>query len=484
MRIALVVAVLIAAALVLVSRTGSREERRLARVAQAQGATAQDSLPLRADVGPAARRSEALAAERDAPLNEGAGTTNSKPGVVRVELRDTTGAPVPGTVVLRRPQKARVPATTVEVGATGIAEVTGLEPGEFVPFVEPDSIPSGYLPPFSQDRAVPYARDGLGARSYTAPAPGEAITVRLTVLRPARVTGRVLGPLGEGVEGVMVGLQSRFAGFESLRPYAETDASGRFEIAPVYPGPYRSQLSMPREHPYVAERRPTPSRIDIEPEQEVELILQLGGAGDTGVIEGLVVDESGTPMPGIGVRCIYTATPDEHDAGENLPGINDTLVHTWTDPAGRYRLSPLPSRLVTVCIGIGNYDFVEPWDGDLAELPPPFKVDLAHERSPFVAVTTVVQRNDAYRLVATIRLDPDWAAANRVRGVHALDAEIRTSDGRVERAHIVRGELRWGMMKPSGSALVLVRERRTGAEQSLEVFPRTAVRESVVIAFP
>lgn len=137
------------------------------------------------------------------------------------------------------------------------------------------------------------------------------------------VNGEVWANRRETIEGADVTLQT-----ETGTRHARTDKDGRFAIADVSPGPARLRVRAKGRAPIARDviveerggRRPTElPRVELAEE---------------GVVEGVVLDAKGDPVPG--ARVAKDAVPTYVPASGTPPGM------AVADPKGRFRLGELP----------------------------------------------------------------------------------------------------------------------------------------------
>lgn len=182
-----------------------------------------------------------------------------------------------------------------------------------------------------------------GARGISArievQAPGHASRVVVTTaetpeivvaLAPAeRVTGEVVARRREPIAGAEVTLQT-----DSGIRHARTDDEGVFSIADLAAGPARLRVRAPGR----------------APEERAIAIEDLGGRratvlprlelADEGVVEGVVVDAKGDPVPG--ARVAKDAVPTYLPVGATIEGM------AVADGKGRFRLGELPEGAVAL----------------------------------------------------------------------------------------------------------------------------------------
>jgi protocatechuate 3,4-dioxygenase beta subunit len=137
------------------------------------------------------------------------------------------------------------------------------------------------------------------------------------------VTGEVWANRRETIDGADVTLQT-----DTGTRHARTDKDGRFTIADVSPGPARLRVRAKGRAPIARDvvieerggRRPTElPRVELSEE---------------GIVEGVVVDTKGDPVPG--ARIAKDAVPTYVPASGMPPGM------AVADPKGRFRLGELP----------------------------------------------------------------------------------------------------------------------------------------------
>ncbi|WP_257449828.1 MSCRAMM family protein [Archangium lipolyticum] len=241
-------------------------------------------------------------------------------GVDGVELRLEEGVTFEGTVVGEQAPLADARVLVIHAGHTRYFETRTGADGQFRIGPLPAS---SYLLAISAEGWMPRLADSgmlYGPES------------RLELLRPRRLTGRVLSG-GAPVPGVEVRLESRFpiqGGAGSVR----TDGQGRFLFEPLPPtGEYRLTAEQGERFALVQlvleEDSPWPG----------EVVLHLGEAF---FLEGTIRGEAGLPVPGARVSVIH----------EDTLGWEQT---TRTGPDGRYRAGPLAPGLHELRIEAERY---------------------------------------------------------------------------------------------------------------------------------
>jgi protocatechuate 3,4-dioxygenase beta subunit len=166
---------------------------------------------------------------------------------------------------------------------------------------------------------------GPGAQFVTSSQGPAGLTIALT--RPGVVAGSVADREGRPVAGARVrvvtmtwpGPSGGYRRFEEIPlPAAETDADGRFRIAPL-PAGIRVELTV--EHPDYA---PWEDLIGPVPtgSEDADLVLR-----PPGVVTGRVLDAEGNPAPGVRVRTHDRRIPD-----------------TVTDTRGEFRFERLAAK--------------------------------------------------------------------------------------------------------------------------------------------
>lgn len=149
--------------------------------------------------------------------------------------------------------------------------------------------------------------------------------LRIALVDARSIAGRVLGPDGEPVAGVVVNARGECRGeARGVLTVSSTDAAGDFRIEGLAPG--RCDLVASAEGFVPAERR----GLEVPAERDLEgLVLRLE-RGE--VLEGVVVDEDGAPA----ADAMVTARTDSRSGAGRFGGLRDE-----TDGDGRYRLEGL-----------------------------------------------------------------------------------------------------------------------------------------------
>jgi hypothetical protein len=151
----------------------------------------------------------------------------------------------------------------------------------------------------------------------------ETASLNVELATAESVTGEVWANRRETIDGADVTLQT-----ETGTRHARTDKEGRFAIADVSPGPARLRVRAKGRSPMARDvvieerggRRPTEL-------PKIEL-------GEEGIVEGVVQDTKGDPVPG--ARIAKDAVPTYLPASGMPPGM------AVADAKGRFRLGELP----------------------------------------------------------------------------------------------------------------------------------------------
>jgi protocatechuate 3,4-dioxygenase beta subunit len=182
---------------------------------------------------------------------------------------------------------------------------------------------------------------------------------RLTLVRPRRLTGRVLSG-GTPVPGAEVLLDPGVSALGDVRK-VKTDAEGRFLFESL--SPYRYRLTVEEAG------RAAFAHIDHPPWPEV--VLELGSAF---FVEGTVRDETGHPVSGAHVEDVTSGSDPWHQSAR-------------TGPDGRYRLGPLMPGLRMFCAAANQHQPSCGTEHEVEEGSGP--LDLTLERAPTVHGTVV-----------------------------------------------------------------------------------------------
>ena len=125
----------------------------------------------------------------------------------------------------------------------------------------------------------------------------------------------------------------------------ETDERGRFLFAGVLDGPHTLSAARDGYLPIALRQGDTASDVKVTvanggPDDQLLVMAQAG------VITGVVIDESGTPSPGVGVELRLVTVENGVTAFRRMsspPGVGKILRAGLTDSQGRYRYFGLPA---------------------------------------------------------------------------------------------------------------------------------------------
>lgn len=210
-------------------------------------------------------------------------------------VRDEDEGAVEGVAVLLE----RAPALRGATDASGAFRIRNVPTTAFVLLAKKDGYVSGRA-------EVPEG------------AAGSEITIDLKLGARGGVRGRVLAPDGSGASGAFVTCSIQGRSFQG-----RTNAEGRFELDPATEG-----CEAVAELPKFGTSRPVILRAGVD--NQLDLLAP-------GLIEGVVVDERGAPVPSF-LLGIESFTPASD--GRGSPGGK---TNTFESPAGAFQLGGLDS---------------------------------------------------------------------------------------------------------------------------------------------
>jgi hypothetical protein len=248
------------------------------------------------------------------------GQAGERPAPAAIRGRVVSGgAPVEGALVTARQLRRGGPGPAGEpVAAQALTDAEGR-------FALPDLDPGRYL--------LAASREGLTSSRAVVARPGEEAVLELS--RGGRLAGFVR-EAGSGRPLVPFRVELRRGGRGArfpVRAATFVDATGRFELPDVPPGPALVSATAPGHLPSEEVEVVIPEHPGAA---EVEIRIPAGGS-----VSGRVVDRAtGAPLPGARLAL-------EGDGGAS-PGPLDPGAAAVTGPDGTFLLSGLPSRTVSL----------------------------------------------------------------------------------------------------------------------------------------
>ena len=266
-------------------------------------------------------------------------------GVIRGRVVDArSGRPIGGAVIA----VAYDGQAAVRSDSDGRYEIAGLEPGDVHVFV----------------RANGYVAGEYGQREPTDPGAaifvrgGQATTgVRVELHRVGSISGHVYDETGEGRAGVEVQAlrETYLPGGPRWVPvaFAQTDASGLYQVANVFPGAYRVMAFLGRpprsSGPDTSTIYAPTFFVSTTRLEEARSILVAPGQDAFGVdiaqlvseaftLSGIVTDPTGEPFSGVMIALLPGSQDGSRPVGQPQPVADDGRF-TFTDIVpGNYRL--------------------------------------------------------------------------------------------------------------------------------------------------
>jgi len=309
---------------------------------------------------------ELVAVEGAAAAREALRTTPPAP----VE-RSTLGSAATVSVLVRRVDE-RLAAPGVEGVAVSVVGVRGGRtessrlgvtdvrgelraalpgPGQYELFIDPSDVPQGLVAPgrFS----VPAPTEPGVAATIVEVARGEEATAVL-FLNDARVlAGRVIGPDGQGLAGVVLRAAATARGHQQVAIDFRSGADGVFALDPALPLEYVLRIVDVEAHAAALHRLPLPPPLLVDLLPGDVLDLELCVAAGRHLITGTIIDERGEPFPGVDVLAHYSGL----GLGQPAPRVG-SYATTWSDlvgtavsdARGRFELGPVHSANIQIVV--------------------------------------------------------------------------------------------------------------------------------------
>jgi hypothetical protein len=224
-------------------------------------------------------------------------------------------------------------------------------PGRYELFIDPSDVPEGLVAPGRCLVPGPTA-PGVAATIIQVARGEEASAVLF--LNDARVlAGRVLGPNGHGLAGVVLRAAATPRGHQQVTYDFESGEDGVFSLDAALPLEYALRIVDLRAHAEAlrALPLPPPQLVDLQPGdvREVELRVAPGRHSITGTI----VDETGAPFPGIDLLAHYCgldAKSAAPRAGTYSTTWSDLVGTAVSDSRGRFELGPVHSANILIVV--------------------------------------------------------------------------------------------------------------------------------------
>lgn len=321
----------------------------------------------RGDVDPARLQRQPTNRTSLTEVETEAGAAAGPPGAIQIEvwLRATRGkAPLAG-----------VPGVEVHAMAEGADEARGrlgktdsegrltaelAAAGRYVFELNNDSIPDSLSRAGSSNTSGPnfpgVSRSGYSVDVF------DGSTVELWLQESRFLRGHVVDADGAYLGGVEVQISAAIPGLESVSESTVTDDRGYFELNGLYPILYSLRLT---GWGSALEK----SRVPIPPPQIVS--LEERSVDDAWIalrpgpysVSGRVLDEAGSPFPGLSVLAYYS-TPAPEDSDGQVPTYRYTMADcamvTRTDSKGRFRFlglldHPMRVQIAPNAAGSGSH---------------------------------------------------------------------------------------------------------------------------------
>lgn len=288
-------------------------------------------------------------------------------------------------------------------------------PGRYELFIDPADVPRGLVAPGRY--LVPAPTDPGVAATIVEVARGEEASATLFLNDARVVAGRVIGPDGEGLAGVVLRAAATAPGHQQVAIDFRSGADGVFALDPALPLEYVLRIVDLDAHAAALQRLPLPPPllVDLLPGDVLDLELRV--AAGRHLITGTIVDERGEPFPGVDVLALYSGLGPGQPAprvGSYTTTWSDLVGTTVSDARGRFELGPVHSESLRIVIAgqaarsAGRGERLVAFGGD------PIDVALDASAAASIDVGQVeLTRSRTYTVSGTIALAPAEQAAGK-----------------------------------------------------------------------
>ena len=337
-------------------------------------------------------------------------------GKVTVRIVDAFGNHVRhGEVLVMQKHKVLETLSIQEDDGLFRCELGASEAYEFM--VKPESLRGGLMPQLLRSRGTQKegpARDPFDlknfARAYVRLKAKDDVSVELLVAAPVRAYGRVLGPNGNPLEGIMVALSALDRNAGGLAEASMTNELGEFAFLEVFPGNHRLLVHVaPNQVPEGENwNPPAPQDAKIHPGQDFDWGDTRIGSGQCSV-SGWIVNQDGFGFAGLPVLCYSNKAVEE---GLDPQNFTSQLGRTMTDAEGRFTLTGLEAgpALITLTPEY-NPRFVL-GAGHPAMWEPNMEVNLILDGPHVDLGELVVEESRPFLLTGNLQFDDAWLATD------------------------------------------------------------------------
>lgn len=293
-------------------------------------------------------------------------------------------------------------------------ELGASEDYEFM--VKPDSLRGGLVPQLLRSRGTQKTQNPADlfdlknfARTYVRLNANDEVSVELTVAAPVRAYGRVLGPNGLPLEGIMVVLSALDPNAGGLAEASMTNELGEFTFLEVFPGNHRLLLHVaPNKVPEGENwNPPAPQDVEVRPGQDLDLGDSQIGGGECSV-SGWIVNQDGLPFPGLPILCYSNQEVEE---GLDPHNFASQLGKSMTDAQGHFTLSGLEAGPVLISITPEYNPRFVLGAGHPAIWEPSVELNLESGRSHVDLGELVVEESRPFLLTGNLLFDDAWLAS-------------------------------------------------------------------------